>query len=143
MNQGFSQYQQNIQRQSKEQRAVGGLLSGVAIILVGSILLVAIMAAFGGWFLYKEIQNQSLTVSQLQSQINGDIQGLRGNLKDIEGQLDRLATQSAAQKQQITWLQGQLDAARAQSKKDTATLLARIQKIENRTYDLERNAYGR
>ncbi len=143
MNQGFSQYQQNIQRQSKEQRAVGSLLSGVAITLIILILLVAITASFGGWVLYRQIKDQSVTVAQLDTKLSHSIQALGNDLKDTNTQVERLVTLAQAQKQQIASLQNQIEDARTQARKESATLKVNIQKLERRIYDLERNANAR
>jgi hypothetical protein len=134
----FSQFQQNVQRQSREQKAVGSLLSGVAVVLIGSIVLVAILASFGGWMLYKRINEQSVTVAQLETKLSADIQNLNINLQEANVQIQNLLTQAQAQKQQVGWLQGQVEDLRNQSKKSTASLQDRLKKIEGRIYDIER-----
>ncbi len=134
----FSQYEQNIKRQTREQSAVGNLLSGVAVTLIASILIVAILASFGGWVLYRQIQNQSVTVSQLDSKMTADLQTLRGDLHKTSLALDQAETLVQSQKQQITWLQTQLEDVRATARRDGGASQLRLQKIEKRLADIER-----
>lgn len=134
----FSQFQKNIQRQSHEQRAVGSLLSGMAIALMTIIVLVAILAAYGGWVLSRQIQQQSVTITEIDSKFTRDLKVLRKSLEDTVTVVDTLTAQNDAQKQKIEWLQNQLVDIRAQQKKDYAKAMASIQKLENRVYDLER-----
>ncbi|MBI4025916.1 MAG: hypothetical protein HY360_13100 [Verrucomicrobia bacterium] len=139
----FSQFQQNVLRQSREQKAVGSLLSGMAIALISSIVLVAILAAYGGWVLSRQIQQQSVTVQQLDAKLTTDIRKVRNDLKEtveaMNQAVNRLNAQQQAQKQQIVWLQTQLEELRVQTRKDRATDQLRYQRLENRVYDLERN----
>jgi hypothetical protein len=135
----FSQFQQNVQRQSREQKAVGSLLSGVAAVLIGSIILVGVLALFGGWALHKQIKQQSTTVGQLDKRISGDIQTLTLNLQEANVQIQTLLTQTQAQKQQIGWLQGQIEDARNQQKKTAGAQQAKLQNLENRLKELERD----
>ena len=135
----FSQYQKNVQRQSREQQAVGSFLWGMAIALIASIVLVAILAAYGGWILSHQIQKQSVTVAQLESKLTEDLQKLRVSLKETVNVVENLGAQSQAQKQQIISLQSQLDEVRMQNKKDRMALPVILQKIDRRLYDLERS----
>jgi hypothetical protein len=134
----FTQYQQNVQRQSREQKAVGSLLSGVAIVLIGSIVLVAGLAGYGGWMLSKQIKQQSVTMAQLESKLNTDIQSLHENILRVDATVESLNTQLQAQKQQITWLQNQLEDARAQAKKSDATILKQLKSMDGRLLEMER-----
>lgn len=130
----FSQYQQNVQRQSREQRAVGSLLSGLAIVLISSVVLVGGLAAYGGWVLSQQIHKQSVTLSQLESRLTEDIRKLQDGLKETVTVVENLGAQTQAQKQQIGWLQNQAEEIRAQSKKDRANL----QKLERKLNDTDK-----
>jgi uncharacterized protein HemX len=138
----FSQFQQNVQRQSREQRAVGSLLSGIAAILLGSIVLVALLAAIGGWVLYGQIRDQSVTVQQLNENFSRDIRDLRTSLVESKNIVEKFAEQTRiqfqAQKQQISSLQTQVDELRTQSRKDRAANQAAIQNLQRRVFELER-----
>ncbi len=130
----FSQYQQNVQRQSREQRAVGSLLSGLAIVLISSVVLVGGLAAYGGWVLSQQIHKQSVTLSQLESRLTENIRKLQDGLKETVTVVENLGAQTQAQKQQIGWLQNQAEEIRAQSKKDRANL----QKLERKLNDTDK-----
>jgi hypothetical protein len=135
----FSQYQQNVQRQSREQKAVGSLLSGVAAVLIGSIILVGILALFGGWALHKQIKQQSTTVDQLNKRLSAEIQTANINLQEANVQIQTLLTQTQAQKQQLGWLQGQIEDAKNQQKKTSASQQAKLQNLENRLKEIEKD----
>lgn len=134
-NPSFSQYQQNVHRQSREQKAVGSILSGVAITLISLIVLVAFLAGLGGWVLWRQIQNQSVTVAQLDTKFIQENRSLRSDLKQ---NADTFNTQIQAQKQLLTGLQSQIEEIRGQNRKDRAAEQSKFQKLENRIYDLER-----
>ena len=55
----------SIDRQRKEQRAVTSILSGVGLGLLLIIVSCATLSAFGGYVLWKQIQQQSVTVAQM------------------------------------------------------------------------------
>ncbi len=137
-NSPFSQFQQNVHRQTREQRAVSSILSGVAITLLSIIVGVALLAGFGGWVLWRQIQNQSVTVAQIDARFTEEAHLLGQQIKDLAATQDQLNALTQAQKQQITWLQNQLEQTRNQSRKDLAAALARLQKLETRVYDIER-----
>jgi hypothetical protein len=139
----FSQFQQNVQRQSREQKAVGSLLSGVAITLIGGILLVAILAGFGGWILWSQIHKQSVTVAQLESRLSADIQETRKNLEETSSKLETVTVQTQAQKQQIVWLQSQIEELRAQRNKDRAISQTALQKLDVRLLEVERKVQSK
>ena len=146
-NPSFSQLQQNIQRQSREQKAVGSLLSGVAIALLGGILLIAALAGFGGYILWNQIQDQKVTVGQLNDQFTSDIQIIESSLKATNDKLEAIAAQNQdlfkLHKQQITSLQNQLEEVRNQLRRDRAAEQARLKKIESRLFELEREVSKR
>ena len=139
-NTAFSQYQQNIQRQSREQKAVGSMLSGVAVVLIALIALVGVLASVGGYFLYKAIQDQSVTVNQLQGKIDTENLKLHTAIQESDVAVENLTAQVNSQKEQISALQRQLDDFRSQFKKQRLADQARQQKLEIRLYELERQA---
>jgi len=137
-NPSFSQFQQNVQRQSREQKAVGSLLSGVAITLILGILLVAGLAGYGGYILSQQIKQQSSTISQLESRMNANFELLQTSLRETAGAMDTLNSQTQAQKQTIQSLQSQLETIRTQVGRDRAAADARLKKIDVRLLDIER-----
>ncbi len=138
----FSQYQQNVQRQAREQRIFGSFLNIVAIALVGAILLVAVLAAYGGYILSHQIKQQSATITQMESRFRADIAALNDSLKQTRDTVDTLDGVTQAQKQQITWLNAQLTDVRGQTKKEREILQSRLQRIESRLFEAERRSGG-
>lgn len=142
----FSQFQQNVQRQTREQRAVGSILSGIGAALLGGIVLVALLAGIGGWVLYGQIRDQSVTVQQLDAKLTADVRDLRNetrtSLRETANIVEKLAQQNQAQfqaqKQQIASLQTQMDELRNQTRKDRASNQAAIQNLQRRVFELER-----
>jgi Tfp pilus assembly protein PilE len=138
----FSQYQQNVQRQAREQRIFGSFLTTVAVALVGAILLVAGLAAYGGYILSHQIKQQSATITQMEGRFHADIAALNESLKQTRDTVDTLEGVTQAQKQQITWLNAQLTDVRGQTKKEREILQSRLQRIESRLFEAERRSGG-
>jgi hypothetical protein len=134
----FTQYQQNVQRQSKEQKSVGTLLKIVGFVLIAGLLTVGGLAGYGGWILSRQIQEQSVSITELETKMAAEILSLRNNLRDANTILEDLNTSLQSQKLRATHLEKQLDAAQVSRKKERASDLQRVQKLENRVYDLER-----
>ncbi|MCC7519194.1 MAG: hypothetical protein IT578_08425 [Verrucomicrobiae bacterium] len=134
----FSQYQENVKRQSREQKLFGTFLNFFGYVLLAAILLVAGLAAYGGYTLSRQIQQQSLTISEMETRFNAQVASLSDALKQARDATDALEGVTQAQKQQITWLSAQLTEVRAQSKKDRDALQSRLQRVESRLFDIER-----
>jgi hypothetical protein len=142
-NPSFAQFQQNVQRQSREQRAVGSLLSGVAVALLVSIILVAALAGYGVYILSQQIKQQSATVAQLDSKMSANFELLQTSLKETASAVDTLNSQTQAQKQQIQSVFNQLETIRSQNKADRAALETRLKKLDVRLLEVERQTPGR
>ncbi len=134
----FSQFQQNIQRQSREQKVVGSFLSGVAITLASLILLVAGLAGYGVYILSQQIQDQSATVRDLDRKTTASFRRLQSDLGETRSVLDDVNTQTHAQKQEIGWLKSQLEEVRKQARSDRVATDAKLKRLGDRVYDLER-----
>jgi len=134
----FNQFQQNIQRQSREQKALGSILSGVALSLIGFILLVALLAGFGGYVLYRQIQRQSVTVDQLETSLTKEIKNLNLGLRKTVDAVNMLDTRLVAQRQQIESLKNQLTELGNQTRKDRAAAQASLLNLQRRVVELER-----
>lgn len=134
----FNDYRQNVQRQSREQKLFGTVVGALVYALVGAILLVAGLAAYGGYVLSRQIKEQSATISELESRFNTQLVALSESLKQTRETVDALETASQIQKTQIAGLTAQLLESRAQSKKERDALQSRLQRIEGRIFELER-----
>ncbi len=106
--------------------------------LIGLILLVALLAGFGSYVLYRQIQRQSVTVTQLESNLNKEIRKLNIGLSETVKVVNTLATQGAAQRQQIESLKNQLTELGNQTKKDRAAAQASLLNLQRRVVELER-----
>ncbi len=73
----MSDFRRNAERQSKEQKATGNILSGIAYALLAVILMVASLSAFGGYVMWRQIQSQATTVAQLSDKLNNEVAVLR------------------------------------------------------------------
>lgn len=131
----MSDFRRNTERQAREQENMGTLLSGVAYALIGGILLVATLAGFGGYILWRQIQNNATTVAQVDEKYSKEVAMLQDSNKALADQLDGM---SRKQQEQVNRLAAALDAQRAESKTDrlnrdrqVTTLQQRVKKLED------------
>jgi len=73
----MSDFRRNAERQSKEQKVTGNILSGIAYALLAVILIVASLSGFGGYVMWRQIQSQATTVAQLSDKLNNEVAVLR------------------------------------------------------------------
>jgi hypothetical protein len=132
-----SEFRKNVERQSREQKAVGDVLSWVGYSLLGGLIIVALMAGFGGYTLYRMIQDQSVTVAQFDAKYGAETASLHENVKDLEQELTQSRSLAARQQDQITRLSSRLDEANATLKtqkqiidRDMADLKGRVRRME-------------
>ena len=76
----ISEFRRNAERQRREQQSTSTLLSTTAYIFLGSLVLVAALAGFGGYTLWKQIKNQSVTITQLEAKFDGQVSALNQEL---------------------------------------------------------------
>jgi hypothetical protein len=119
----------NIDRQAREQRMVNNMLNGVAIAVMCGILFVAALAGTGGYVLWRQIQDQSATISVLETNMKERINGLEDQLsaKDAE-----LAKTLAASSVRLTNLQSEFEDYRSQTSQSIAQLSAANQRLEQK-----------
>lgn len=96
------------------------LLSGMAYILIGAILLVASMAGYGGWMLWKQIQFQRVTVAQLDTKYEAEVKELRETNAQLQSLLEK---QDAFLRKQ----QGQINTLTALNEQNVANLKVETQ----------------
>lgn len=132
----MSDFRRNAERQSKEQKATGSILSGIAYSLLAVIIIVASLSAFGGYVMWRQIQSQATTVAQLSDQLNSEVATLRQ-----EAAQSRKTSEEAFRRQQesLNKLTVSLEQQRAtflaeQKKKDQQiqSLQSRVSRIESR-----------
>jgi len=135
----ISEFRRNAERQKREQESVGRFLSIIVYSLLGGVLLIAVLAGFGGYNLWKRINDQAVTVAQLDSKYNQQV----GELKqELEQAKKIIAEQSALNQQQqdkigrIASLAERLSAGLREEKdgrnREVAGLQRRLQRLEGR-----------
>jgi|GEM_PF-875953 len=117
----------SIDRQVREQRAISTLLHGAGLALVSTILVVAGLAALGGYVLYKQLQDQSATMALLE-------QNTKQRMFEMEMDLTRRDTELAKNLEQsnlrLTALTSQFEEHRFQTTQTLAELRARNRELE-------------
>jgi hypothetical protein len=133
----ISEFRKNVERQTREQKAVGDVMSWVGYSLLGGLIIVALMAGFGGYTLYHMIQDQSVTVAQFEAKYESETAALRQNIKDLQQELTQTRSLTSRQQEQITRLSSRADEAAAIIKtqkqiidRDMTELKGRVRRIE-------------
>jgi hypothetical protein len=150
---GVSDYRANIDRQTREQKSIGGILNLAVYALIAIFILGAGLAGYGAHIIFKQLNEQSSTVTDLDSRFSTANDQLTTQLKTTQQSLQQLQTQAdreqdLALKQQdtIAKLQAALTAdtealrqersARAAESSarasEAAVLRARVRTLENR-----------
>jgi hypothetical protein len=104
---GVSDYRANIERQSREQKSIGGILNLIVYALIAIFVLGAGLAGYGAHVIFKQLNAQSTTVSELDSRYSAANEELNAQLKttaqavlQLQEQVNR--DQDLALKQQDT-----------------------------------------
>ncbi len=116
----------SIDRQRKEQRAVTSILSGVGLGLLLVIVGCATLSAFGGYVLWKQIQQQSVTVAQMEQKFNKDLADLQARDAELASGLDSAGAQLAKQLSSLEQIKSQVN----RHDKDVSTLRQRLSMLE-------------
>lgn len=103
---GVVDYRANVERQAREQKSVGNVLSIVVYTLIGLFVLSAILAGYGAFAVSKQLQQQSLTIGELDKHYAAETQALTAQLKETS---DALATAQAQLNRQQDLLTKQQD----------------------------------
>jgi hypothetical protein len=139
-------YRANVERQSREQKSVGSILSYVVYGLIAFFVLSAALAAYGADIIFKQLHDQSLTVSDLDGRYAAANKDLNAKLAATQDTLSQAQAQIGRQQDLIVKQQESLnqliaatatnDAAIKQEKQSRAqeasNLRARIRELENR-----------
>jgi uncharacterized protein HemX len=124
----------SIDRQRKEQRAVTSILSGVGLGLLLIIVGCATLSAFGGYVLWKQIQQQSVTVSQMEQKFNKDLAELQARDAELASGLDSAGAQLAKQLSSLEQVKSQVN----RHDKDITTVRQRLSMVEGDSGDRRR-----
>ncbi len=124
----------SVDRQRKEQRAVTSILSGVGLGLLLIIGGCAVLAGFGGFVLWKQIQRQSVTVDQMEQRINKEIASLQARNAELSSGLESAGAQLAKQLSLLEQAKSQLN----RHDKDVETVRRRLSILEGDSGDRRR-----
>jgi hypothetical protein len=140
---GVSDYRSNIDRQSREQKSIGGILNFIVYALIGLFVVGTALAAYGAHDVYRQLRSQSVTVSDLDTRYSAANQQLNDQLKVTEQSVIQLQnelahSQELALRQQdaIGKLQTSLDAETAALREERATRAAETSIRESETSTL-------
>jgi hypothetical protein len=145
-------YRANVERQSREQKSVGSILSYVVYGLIAFFVISAGLALYGADVIFKQLHEQSSTVADLDAHYTKLTSDLSTKLSATQDQLTAAQSQITRQQDVILKQQEQLNqiltsttandaaikaekAARAQ---ETATIRARLNKVEARTTAIQK-----
>ena len=124
----------SVDRQRKEQRAVTSILSGVGLGLLLIIGGCAVLAGFGGFVLWKQIQRQSVTVDQMEQRINKEMASLQARDAEFSSGLESAGAQLAKQLSLLEQAKSQLN----RHDKDVETVKRRLSILEGDSGDRRR-----
>ncbi len=142
----ISDFRKNAERQSKEQHAVGNVLTWIGYGLVAAVVLIAAMAALGGYTLKKMIDSQSVSIQQLDDRYSVQLAKSQEERTQMRTELDRMAEQLATATNLMAKQQEQLKRTASSADDSAAILKARTREIidlRNRVNRLEGNRSGR
>jgi hypothetical protein len=128
---GVADFRNNIDRQSREQKSIGGILNIIVYGLIGLFVVAALLAAYGANDVYKQLHQQSSTVTELDSRYSTAFTELGEQLKtqyqttkQLQGQLNQSQELAVHQQDTIAKLQTTLDAATEALRQERATRAA-------------------
>jgi hypothetical protein len=90
-------YRANVERQAREQKSVGGIISMVVYALVGLFVIGGLLAGYGTYVIFKQIHQQSLTLADLDSRYAAQNRALSAQLKASNDSLTESLTQTQSQ----------------------------------------------
>ncbi|MDZ4788293.1 MAG: hypothetical protein SH807_05060 [Blastochloris sp.] len=140
----------NLQRQIKEQKAVGTVLNSVALVLICGVLLVTALAGMGGYVLWKQIQGQSASLAILDQNTKDRLFDLKAELvaSDMDtnktlGQsnlrLLELTTQFESYRSETSQLLAELRATNRSLERSLSLYQKKAQEQENQMAQIRRN----
>jgi septal ring factor EnvC (AmiA/AmiB activator) len=129
----INDFKKNAERQTREQRSTGSLLSILVWTVLAGLLLVAGLAVYGGYVLSSQIKDQALTVQQLQSKTDSEIADLRDDLNRTRTALADVVNAVNKQQDRINKLAQSNEEAQATIRSERAlrqTMERRLRAVE-------------
>jgi len=143
---GNIDYRANVERQTREQKSVGNILSYVVYGLIAIFVIGAGLAGYGADIIFTRLHDQSVTVSDLDQRYAAENKILTTNLATAQDAIVQAQAQITRQQDVIVKQQEELnrliaavndDVAAIKAEKqtraqETAALRARVKDVENR-----------
>jgi hypothetical protein len=140
-------YRANVERQSREQKSVGNILAYVVYALIAFFVISAGLAVYGADVIFKQIHEQSLTVSDLDARYAAADKDLTAKLATTQDTLTAAQAQIARQQELIVQQQealnkliaatndnaGAVKSERTARAQETASLRERVRELEYKT----------
>jgi hypothetical protein len=140
-------YRANVERQSREQKSVGSILAYVVYGLIGFFVVSAGLAAYGADVIFKQIHDQSVTVSDLDARyaaatkdLNAKLAATQDTLSQAQAQIGRQQDLILKQQEELNRLiaatsdnASALKAEKQARAQETASLRERVRDLEYRT----------
>ena len=141
-----------MERQSKEQKSVGNILAYIVYALIALFVLGASLAGYGGYVLSKQIQQQSVTVGDLDQHYAEVTKDLNAKLASTQDTLTQAQAQIARQQDLIVHQQEDISRLIAATNdnstaiktekqgrvQETANLRARVRDLEYKVANPQR-----
>ncbi len=143
---GNIDYRSNVERQSREQKSVGSILSYIVYALIVLFVICAGLAGYGADIIFAKLHDQSATVSDLDQRyaaenkvLTSDLATTQESLVQAQAQITRQQDLIVRQQEELNRLiaatNDNLTALKAEKQariQDNATLRQRVRDLENR-----------
>jgi hypothetical protein len=140
-------YRANVERQSREQKSVGNILSYIVYGLIGFFVISAALAGYGSYVIFQRLHDQSQTVSDLDARYSAANKDLNAKLAATQDTLTQAQAQITRQQDIILKQQEDINkliaatndnasavrTERATRAQETASLRERVRDLEYRT----------
>ena len=137
-------YRTNVERQSREQKSVGGILSILVYTLIGLFVLGASLAGYGAYVMTKQLDQQSVTMSDFDKRYSADYKDINARLATTLDTLTQAQAQIGRQQELIVKQQDTInklltatDDNAAAIRQEKATRAQETANIRSRLKDLE------
>ena len=90
-------YRTNIERQTREQKSVGDIISIMVYVLIGFVVIGASLAGYGAYVLSKQIHQQSVTMTDLDNRYAAQNREITNSVKTLDDALTETTIKTEAQ----------------------------------------------
>jgi hypothetical protein len=139
-----SDFRANAERQAREQKSVGGILSILVYTLIGLFLIGGLLSAYGAYTITKQLNKQSVTMADFDARYSADYKDINGrlvltmdNLTQAQAQIAREQDLINKQQDLIAKMQAANDDLANALRQEKATRAQETANIRSRLKDLE------